>query len=281
MIRCNQCWRFHPEAAFVGARGNIVTWCSECRSRRKDGVYVRAKPRLGLRSNGHTRVTWTACSKNRKLGGIPASISSAETCPPSCGFFGRGCYAEFGLLRHHWARVPDLGLTWPEFLDQVRALPEGTLWRHNMAGDLAGIGDAIDIHRLTQLAWASHGRRGFTFTHKAPLTTAERVAFHYARDVGFTINLSADSLREADRLARLNVAPVCVVLPSNAPDRGTRTPSGRKVVVCPNETVGITCADCQLCAVPTRKSIVGFRAHGQMKKTVSELVQLRRKESAA
>jgi len=43
----------------------------------------------------------------------------------------------------------------------------------------------------------------------------------------------------------------------------------------------MTCADCQLCAHPFRFAIVGFKAHGQFKKHVPEIVKLRKKEVVA
>lgn len=280
MKRCNQCWQKRPDRSFIGARGLPVTWCKGCRARRDADGYVRAEPRRGLRTKGTTRVRWSDCSKNRKLGGIPASITSAETCPDTCGFFGQGCYAEFHLMRVHWAAVGRIGQKWEGFLRNVRALPAGSLWRHNEAGDLPGVGRSIAVGPFLELVMASVGRRGFTFTHKRPRTTRELMAFRAARDADFTINLSADSLEQADELADLGIAPVAVVVPSSTPATGTLTPAGRKVVVCPNETAGLTCRECQLCARPHRQAIIAFRAHGQMKRHVSELVQLRRKERA-
>jgi hypothetical protein len=56
-----------------------------------------------------------------------------------------------------------------------------------------------------------------------------------------------------------------------------RTPAGRRVTICPAETTAaLTCAECQLCAIPTRKAVVGFRSHGQFSRHVDQLVQLRR-----
>jgi hypothetical protein len=106
-----------------------------------------------------------------------------------------------------------------------------------------------------------------------------RDAIYLANCEGFTINLSANSLRHADELAALKIAPVAVVVAEDAPAK-FKTPEGRDVVVCLNETQRLTCLECQLCAVPTRKSIVGFRAHGQAKALVSQLVTLRLKKAS-
>jgi hypothetical protein len=202
-------------------------------------------------------------------------MTSRNTCPSSCSFFGAGCYAEAHLVGFHWNNVAKRGDTWASFCASVRALPVGQLWRHNTAGDLPGDDETVDERLLGMLVDANRGRCGFTFTHcKTPPALA---AIRRANDAGFTINLSADSLAQADLLARTGAGPVVVVIPSTSPDRGLRTPEGRHVVVCPAQRDKLTCATCRLCALPQRKSIIGFRAHGVSKARVDALVTLQRK----
>ena len=103
-----------------------------------------------------------------------------------------------------------------------------------------------------------------------------RALIRAANSLGFTVNLSADDLRQADRLAELRIGPVAVVLPKDHGPRASRTPAGRKVVVCPAQvTKGMTCAACELCALSSRKAIVGFLAHGQGAQFVSERARRR------
>lgn len=45
------------------------------------------------------------CSHNSKLGRIPATYSPRDTCPPSCGFYKAGCYAEGGHVSMFWKKV--------------------------------------------------------------------------------------------------------------------------------------------------------------------------------
>lgn len=276
---CTQCWRDKPAKMFVGKKGGYVNWCSTCRRAYRSGKPRRAGRRIGLKSS-KLRVTFVRSSLSMKLGGIAASITSGSTCPPSCSFFGKGCYAEFNLLRAHWNRTAREGLTWDAFLSEVRELDPGELWRHNQAGDLPGLGDTLDTALLDELVDANRGKSGFTFTHKPLRSRSERAAVKRANASGFTINLSADSLEHADRLAKKRIGPVAVVLPSDSPTRGVRTPGGRPVAVCPAQTHGLTCSECRLCARPDRAGIVGFLAHGQAKRDVSELVQLRRRPVA-
>lgn len=211
-------------------------------------------------------------SSNLKTGKIAVSTSSAKTCPPSCPLI-RKCYASVGKLAIHWKKVTngERGSTWRDFLAQVRSIPAGDPWRHNQAGDLAGRGDRINRRKLEELAHAARHTRGWTYTHKPVLgisktASRNRWAIAAAMRRGFAINLSANDLGNADDLASLDLAPVVVLLPENSPET-VHTPQGRKVIVCPAQSrEGITCKDCQLCAVRTRSVIVGFRAHGSRKK---------------
>lgn len=213
----------------------------------------------------------TIKSDNRKTGPIPVSTSDRKTCPDACPLKNNGCYAEGGPLGIIWKTALDL--SWNQFTGKVRALPEGQLWRHNQAGDLPGESDEIDWPRLAQLIEANRGKRGFTYTHKPVINRTfarhNRESIAAANALGFTVNLSADNLNEADDLADLGIAPVVVILPQNQ-KTNTTTPGGRKVVICPALThEDVTCATCQLCQKASRSVIVGFPAHGSRSKIAS------------
>lgn len=206
----------------------------------------------------------TKRSENVKTGHIPVSTTSSDTCPDACPLKESGCYAKYGPLGMHWRKVDSgqRGVSLVDFCQQIAALPDGQLWRHNQAGDLPGHSDAIDYAALTEIVRANRGKRGFTFTHKPMTSGANRQAVFMANLHGFTVNLSADNLDEADELAALKVGPVVTLLPSDAPAK-LSTPAGRKVIVCPaQQRDDITCERCALCAIPSRQVIVGFRAHG-------------------
>ena len=227
------------------------------------------------------QVTLTLRSRNGKTGPIPVSTTSAETCPPECPLQGEGCYADAGPLALHWRAVTERkrGVDWSTFTRQVAALPPGTLWRHNQAGDLPGAGSIIDDGDFRGLVDANEGRDGFTFSHK-PVLGQSRIARHnrdliaHANANGFTVNLSGNNLAHADELADLGIAPVTVIL--DAPE-GVRhsltTPAGRKVESCPATYLNTTCADCRLCAKPQRKVIVGFPLHGARVKAASHAIR--------
>jgi hypothetical protein len=164
----------------------------------------------------------------------------------------------------------DAGVTWDQFCDQVKALPEGQLWRHNQAGDLPGDGRIIDWSALSKLLNASRHTKGFTYTHYSmehqENQDAIRASNYQNKESGLVINLSGNNLTHADRLASLGIAPVVAVVDQDHPEKST-TPGGRSVVVCPEQTgKAKSCAECKLCQKRDRAVIVAFRAHGVSKK---------------
>jgi len=206
-------------------------------------------------------------SRNAKTGDIPVTTSDAKTCPDACPLKSSGaCYAKHGPLGMYWKKINagQYASTWSHLLEQVKALPDGQLWRHNQAGDLPGDNDAIDPVAIRELIEANRGKRGFTYTHK-PVDDCHkenRYLVRMANKLGFTVNLSADNLTEADDLKALNSGPVVTVLPREAP-QVSFTPNGHKVVVCPAQSRDdVSCKTCGLCAISTRDVIVGFLAHG-------------------
>jgi hypothetical protein len=208
-------------------------------------------------------------SSNRITGPIMVTTSPRSTCPASCPLRGSVCYAENGHLGNLiWTGLDDTpahktfgnGIrvyNFAQLLIAIRCLVPGSVWRHNQAGDLATTdGVTIDRAKIRALTEANKGRKCFTFTHHAP-TPENQETIKEACDNGFTINLSADTLEEADALADLGIAPVCVVINPTQKENLT-TPKGRRVTICPaRRKNGITCSTCQICTKP-HKAIIAF-----------------------
>lgn len=242
-----------------------------------------------------TAYNFTLRSENAKTGPIPVTMTSGESCPESCAFNGKGCYAQSGPLAFVWnqlgkpathKRAPK-SLSLAELCERIAALPEGQVWRHNQAGDLPGDGDVIDGAALGALVEANRGKRGFTYSHKPVLyarhgtramdhaVVDNAVAIAAANAEGFTVNLSANNLEHADELSALGIAPVVTVLPADVQGNvKVSTPAGRAVAVCPaTYDERVTCASCQLCQRQGRKVIVGFPAHGNGKTKASAIAR--------
>ena len=118
---------------------------------------------------------------------------------------------------------------------------------------------------------ANIGKRGFTYSHHRDAATINWIRHAYAW--GFTVNLSANDLADADTLADHAAGPVVVVLPSTQ-TTNTTTPKGRTVVVCPaTQRADVSCATCQLCQ-RQRAAIVGFPAHGSRRRTIDIKLQV-------
>ena len=213
------------------------------------------------------KVHLTIKSANVKTGPIPVSTTERNSCPSDCAMRA-GCYADTGPLALHWRAVSEgkRGTDWDGFTAQIAALPEGQLWRHNQAGDLPVAGGTVDPVKLGQLVAANTGKRGFTYSHHRDNESIQWI--RHANHWGFTVNLSANNLQDADTLAALNAGPVVVVLPSDQ-TKNTVTLAGRPVIVCP-ATIreNVSCASCQLCQ-RQRKAIVGFPAHGTKKRVIN------------
>ena len=218
----------------------------------------------------------TLQSGNDKTGPIPVSTTEEDSCAPSCPLRGGDCYAKFGPLMMHWKAVSAgrRGGRWTLFCRAIARLAKGQLWRHNQAGDLPHREGAISASMVAELAEANRGRRGFTYTHHDPATGDNAAIIAAANAAGFTINLSADDLAEADALAALGIGPVVVTVPRDL-ERGTRTPAGLPVIQCPATTTQgtaarVQCSTCGICQLRDRRAIVAFPAHGPAGKRLAK-----------
>ena len=222
---------------------------------------------------------FTRISSNIKTGPIPATVTSSDSCPDVCPLKGAGCYAELGPVGMHWRKV-DKGQhagSLEALLDEVKRLPKGQIWRHNVAGDLPHNAQIIDAQALDKLTKANAKARahGFTYTHHDMTQPANREAVARANSAGFTVNLSANNLEHADSLAALKVGPVVTIAPEGLP-RSYKTPEGRHVITCPaTYDDRVQCISCAICAKPERKSIVAFPVHGARKAKATKIFMLK------
>ena len=164
------------------------------------------------------RVHITARSGNAKTGPIPVTTTERASCPTTCPFYDKGCYAKSGPLALHWRKVSDgeRGTDWQGLTDFVRSLPDRQLWRHNQAGDLPHTSGNINSTLLGELVRANAGKRGFTYTHHV-LNKHNEWCISVANQFGFTVNVSTESKSDAVSAFNKGLPTVCVV-PSDHPD---------------------------------------------------------------
>lgn len=214
------------------------------------------------------RIQFVRKSSNAKTGPIPTTTTERASCPPSCPLKGpKGpCYAETGYYtRSNWDHV-DSGKRdhgWRAVMDQIAKLPEGQLWRHNVAGDLPHSNGQIRSAELSTLIQANEGKRGFTYTHHNINDAYNLREIKRAVEGGFTINVSHNSPQEA--LQADHGLPKVTIVPSDYwATNGKREGS---IVRCPAEyREDVSCATCGLCQRADRKDIVGFTVHGAQAK---------------
>lgn len=221
-----------------------------------------------------TWVTLSAKSENAKTGPIPVSMTEEKSCPNECPLKGTDCYARFSYLGISWRKVGKTknSSNWEAFCQRVGKFVSGQLWRHNQAGDLPkNSRGKLNKTDCLRLAKAAAHTRGWTYTHYDPTNEHNKGTIAKMNRIGgLVVNLSADSLKEADDYVGLGIGPVVITLPSDTPHRQNRTPLGVPIVICPAQTNdSMTCAQCKLCQIRDRKSIVGFLAHGAAKKRLS------------
>ena len=145
-----------------------------------------------------TTVHITKKSGNSKVGPIPVTTSSADTCPKSCAMYDQ-CYAKTGPQSWHWNKVTagKRGGNWSELTDFVRSLKPHQVWRHNVSGDLPHtVVDNVEYIRLDLLkelvdANKSSDAKGYTYSHHK-LHSHNLEALKYANQNGFTINASCE-----------------------------------------------------------------------------------------
>lgn len=203
------------------------------------------------------RVTFTPRSEDPLLGPIPASRTTyvprldVMQALAAQAARAKGPRTQELILQRYLRFMPtEPGLSWDAFCEQVALLPPGQLWRHNVQGDLPGdpLQCQLDAEALEQLVYANRGKHGFTFSRFHPKFAHNAELIADANRQGFTINLEANSLTEADELLRWKVAPVVVRVPEDTPPI-LYTPDDNQVVVCPqSHRPGVTCASCQMCA---------------------------------
>jgi hypothetical protein len=187
---------------------------------------------------------------------------------------GNGCYAASGPLAIHWQAITkgDRGTPLADFLQAIRSLPAGQLWRHNQAGDLPHSGGRISRRFIRGIVAANRGRRGFTYTHH-DLSKGENLPLlRYANRNGFRVNVSTESEAAADRAIAAGL-PAVIAVQSDETRKTWHTAQNNVVLICPAQRSDTkTCSNCQLCHSRGSRVIIGFVAHGTAKRKADQAI---------
>lgn len=211
-------------------------------------------------------------SKNGKTGVCPQTYTQDETCPVRCPFKHSGCYAECMRVLKNWGKTKidgyEKAITHSiRSKEQLRARVEAsinagfTIIRHNVAGDICRPGtNIIDGDFVDDLTYGFCGV-GYTYTH-AEINGRNSEIIRKAAKGAFIINYSCETPAECQAAAAEKIP---AVLAWDVTDWGMPVADGLHFVQCPQQTKGISCAKCRLCARAGRKSIVVFDAHSNGK----------------
>ena len=237
-----------------------------------------------------TNAHFIGVSGNSKTGPVAGTTLGDDTCPPTCALRYRRdtngeieldkngnprhgpCFAKWGHIGLHWKQVSSgkRGGDFWETHDKLRTVPRGRMIRLKFAGDDPHIDGNILESEYKHKVECTLPNPHIDYTHHE-INEHNLAIWAQSKALGFVQNLSANNLIDAD-LKYDTGFPVTVVVPSDAP-KVSRTPKGRKIVCCPAETSNVQCIDCKLCA-SERPYIIGFRAHGTMKKSLSATLQV-------
>jgi hypothetical protein len=222
----------------------------------------------------------TAKSSNAKTGKIAVSTTSQDSCPSDCPLATSGCYAKSGPLKLHWDKVSQgpmskqaRGTDLMSFCDSLRALPDGSCFRHNQAGDLPHVNGLINAHALELItdACAERSLVAWTYTHHKVDNMNNVIMIKRSNKVGLTVNVSAHSQDHAAACHKQGLPSVCIV--PRGETRKNWEHDGVKFLVCPAQTSEKTCSECKLCAISDRSCVVAFKAHGTQAKKVEATIQ--------
>ena len=238
--------------------------------------------------NYYPKKAFTVVSTNKKTGKMFVGKTDSSTCWNGCGIF-KACYGKYGPISWKWNDLNRMQRryakkSWSVFLTALGNLKSGEKWRDQEVGDLPTQESKkvrISKNRIKELATAAEHTQGWTYSHHKVLPRPwenhdSETVIHNRESIkylnsgnGYTVNLSADNLAQADEKLALGIGPVCVTVPPNTvKDKTTNTPGGATVRQCPHEYAGTQCIDCSWCKDKDRKFVVLFTGHGSGKKYV-------------
>lgn len=212
-------------------------------------------------------------SGNAKLGKCATTYAPIRnTCPDSCPLRSGGCYAMGGRTAIHLRRLETcLEGVGPLVMASLEASEVADGARHLRAQGvirplrLHTFGDCRTPEAAALLADACRAWPGPVWTYT-----------HAWRDVprrhwgAVSVLASVESLEDAERAWGANYAPAIVVDRHPDDGRAWRSPSGMRVIPCPNQTRDVTCDQCRLCFDDVRlhasRSVIAFAAHGSTRK---------------
>lgn len=222
---------------------------------------------------------WVGTTRNTKTGDVPTlyigrdreeSKASCKGCPL---LESGDCYAQYGTPAQGHAsmiKAAKRGKLYTLKAALLKSKRSAKMARFGAIGDPAALG--IDYIKKAVGVIRDFGMDAVGYTH------------HWERAPEFAgvLMASCDSIEQADTAIDMGYR-AAVVLPWDHEGRFT-TPAGRKGIVCPAITGGITCNECRLCDGSKSGPVIGFPDHGpkaQAKRRKAGMQKVQRKTARA
>lgn len=215
-------------------------------------------------------------------------VSIKATCPSTCRFKGNGCYVEAGSAVGPMRRLDAaaVGMTGTpvnalesELIDEQwwgKKVPQdgpnglGRPIRLHVGGETAGpmgagfLGGAID-------RWLGRGGGpGWTFTHNWRKIRREKFG-------PISALASVETVRDAEEAIELGYSPAITAVSFREDRMHKLRKSKVRVIPCPAQTRGRTCASCGLCLKPLPEGVaIGFAVHGKLQSVAAKRLKVLR-----
>lgn len=207
-------------------------------------------------------------SENSKLGPMACTYAPMQTCPDECPIkgecYGRTC--KTGFVVHRLSKeafrrrisASDIAFEESTIITDLRS---SVPLRVHVAGDCYDWISAHYVGTAMEMFEQRNGRVAWTYTHAWPKYPVTCWA-------GARVRASCESMAKVKQARAMGYDNAVLLVPEFESDKAYEV-EGERVIPCPNQTRGVQCIDCQLCA---RKSVkvIAFKPHGTNRRRLTE-----------
>lgn len=211
-------------------------------------------------------------SDNAKIGKISMTAASQASCPPTCPFRGKGCYAENGRANIVTSRLNRSEVNSPLDIakleaEAIRKLSGRRMLRLHVVGDCYIDEGAKVLAEAAAEHTAKKGQPVFTYTHGH---TTKRESWG-----GISVLRSCETMTQVEK-AHADGFASAMVVESHESDSAQKH-GDFTLIPCPQQTGRVAnCAACKLCSqdkkLHAKKAVITFAVHGAREKRAKEVL---------
>jgi hypothetical protein len=231
-----------------------------------------------MSNNLEKGVTVVAKTTNIKTGDIAVTWSNKHTCPKRCPFIGV-CYPNYGTASFVTKKLDASTETDPDKLAKTEAelidkLNTKKLLRLKVYGDCPTRKSARTIADAALRYQNRNNQKAYGYTHAWDKVKPEDWK-------GISVLASCETPGEVKK-CKENGWGTVITVDSFPNGKNMFDYHGIKVLPCPNQTVGVQCKDCQLCAkadvLKKNDYSIGFKAHGTSRNSIINILKTKLKK---